>query len=110
MATTYDSVAFKERYQSDRLPQPTGGSFRVTTHIPGSNDNHTDLLGADVKKLTILATATYANYVSIFGKRGTSHTLVYSGGSVTAILDTVSKAEIIDPGDTTVEFSMDFII
>lgn len=101
---------FRERYENNRLPRPTGGSFKVTHHFPGSDNNHTDLLGKDVQYVTVLGEGTAAEYAAIFNDRGESGTLVFSLGSQTAILDDISEASIIDLGNNRVEFKMNFTI
>lgn len=110
MATSFKGTSFHERFQGDRLPVLTGGGFKVTHHIPGSDSNDTDLLGADTEHVTVLATMTLSQYTTFRGYRNKSGTLIFSLGTFTAIMDDISKAEQIDLDGNLYEVSMNYTI
>lgn len=77
-------------------------------HIPGGDEVYIDLAGKGPAYFRPRIVATESDYATLEGKIGTQASLVYEGGTVTAVLLALVNAERYD--DDSMRATMELVI
>jgi hypothetical protein len=110
---TFDGVSFEERGQQGKMNPRHGGQTRYIVHkVPGGSSYFTQVTGKEPFELNLPVQGTESNLESLRTKAttGTSATLAYSGGNVTARLVEVAEIVEVQYGGTVFQTQAKFII
>lgn len=94
MAATFGGVTFGERGGGGGQSFPRHGAQAQTSvrHVPGGARDVIQSGGRQKVQLAMAIRCTASQLASLRGKVGTSSTLAYSGGNVTAYLESITDA------------------
>lgn len=95
---TFDGTTFQERGRASGTFLPIHGAKcrYAVLHVPQSSISYIQIAGVDGAPLDLPARVTAAQLASLRGKVGTQGTLVYAGGTLTAIGTSCTLVEVSD--------------
>jgi hypothetical protein len=98
---TFAGITFGERGRGGGSFFPVhGAKSRIAIlHAPGGDYVYVQSMGYDAAPLDVPAKVTAAQLASLRGKVGTSDSLVYAGGTITATLESIDAQEVKRPND-----------
>lgn len=108
--STFDGKAFSERGDNGlNIPGWDAPYLFALKHIPGSDDNVIQRIGADVQRLAMPVKVTASQLAALQAARGDNGSLVWSGGTDSAFLSSVGTPTEVRPGKDVYFVTLNFI-